>query len=87
MQSQLNAAATSAQTYANNAYSYLQGISSGTPRYTTWFGAYDSSRKSTVQSHFQLMSSHQYSSFTYDCSCTESDTYAYVCAYTFLTVR
>ena len=29
------------------------------------------------------MSSHDYSSFTYDCTCTESDTYAYVYPDTF----
>lgn len=79
MQSQADAAAVSAQDYAGSAYSYISDISSGTTRYTTWFGAYDSIRKSTVQSHYQSISSHQYSSFTFDCTCTETDLYAYVC--------
>ena len=82
-QTQLNSAAAGAQTYAAKALSYISGISSGTTRYTSWFGVYDSTRKSTVQNHYQLMSSHQYSSFTYDCTCTDADTYAYVCAYIF----
>lgn len=79
--SQLNSAASSAQNYASKAYSYLKSISKSTRRYKTWFGTYTSSRKSTVQSHFRLISSRKYSSFTYDCSCTTSSTYAYVCAY------
>ena len=82
-QSQLNTAAASAQTYATRAYSYLLGISSSTNRYKTWFGTYTASRKSTVQNHFRLINSDQFSSFTYDCACTDPDTYAYVCAYIF----
>jgi len=76
---QINAAASSAQTYSVRAYSYIRGISSRTLRYTTWFGTYTSSRKSIVQDHFQRISSRQFSSFTYDCStCTAPDTFAYV---------
>ena len=83
MQSQLGTAAADAQTYASNAYSHLTGISDDAPRYTTWFGAYVASRKSVVENHFQLISSHQFSSFTYDCTCTRLNTYAYVCACAF----
>ncbi|KAI0072233.1 peptidyl-Lys metalloendopeptidase [Panus rudis PR-1116 ss-1] len=77
-QSGLNTAASSAQTYAANAYSYLQSHTSATTRYTTWFGTYTSSRHSTVQSHFQHISSNDFSSFHFDCTCTDSGTYAYV---------
>jgi peptidyl-Lys metalloendopeptidase len=77
-QSQLVTAASSAQSYAAGALSYANSISSGTTRYTTWFGAYSSSNLNTVRSHFSLISSRQFSSFTYDCTCTESGTYAYV---------
>jgi len=56
-QSQLSTDAANAQAYAGNTYSYVSGISSGTTRYTTWFGAYTAPRKSTVQNHFQLISS------------------------------
>jgi len=77
-QTQINTAVGSAQTYATNAYSYIQGISTGTTRYTTWFGTYDSSRKTTVQDHFRLISGNTFSSFTYDCSCTKAGVFAYV---------
>jgi peptidyl-Lys metalloendopeptidase len=79
----INTAAASAQTYTNNAYSYLVGLSSGRPRYRTWFGTYTASRKSTVQTHFRLIRSHPFSTFTYDCSCTDPNTYAYVYPNTF----
>ena len=82
-QTKLKAAAASAQTYAKNAHSYISGISSPTPRYLTWFGAYVRSRKNFVQNHFLLISSRNFSSFTYDCTCVAIDTYAYVCAYIF----
>ena len=58
-------------------------ISSGTPRYTRWFGSYDDDRRSTVEDHFKLISSSDFSSFTYDCTCTQTDIYAYVCTYAF----
>ncbi|KAM5544061.1 hypothetical protein V8D89_002247 [Ganoderma adspersum] len=77
-QSALNSAAPSAQTYAAGALSYLQAHTSSTTRYTTWFGTYTSSRHSTVQSHYSNINSHDYTTFTYDCTCTDSGTYAYV---------
>ncbi|TRM66112.1 hypothetical protein BD626DRAFT_398166 [Schizophyllum amplum] len=79
-QSQLVSAASAAQSYAQSAYSYLSSHTSSTTRYTTWFGTYSSSRHSTVLSHYQKISSGDYSSFTYDCTCTESGVYAYVYA-------
>lgn len=82
-QSQLNTAASSAQSYAASALSYANSISSGTTRYTTWFGAFSSSNLNTVRSHFSLISSRNFSTFTYDCTCTESGTYAYVYPGTF----
>ena len=82
-QSQLNTAATSAQTLAFNAYAYAMAISSGTYWYTRWFGAYDSSRLNTVRSHFELIVGHDFSTFTYDCSCTRSDWFTYIGPYIF----
>ncbi|KAB5596496.1 Peptidyl-Lys metalloendopeptidase [Ceratobasidium theobromae] len=76
-QSLIATAANSANTYVANANSYLAGISSGTTRYTTWFGAFSSARFSTVKSHFSLIGTDATSS-TYDCTCTDSGTYAYV---------
>lgn len=80
-QAQLITAAANAQAYASGSFTYLKGMSSGTPRYTTWFGTYVQHRKDIVQNHFGLIRSHQFSSFTYYCTCTNPDTYAYVGAY------
>ncbi|PFH50593.1 hypothetical protein AMATHDRAFT_75492 [Amanita thiersii Skay4041] len=77
-QSGLNSAASAAQSYASSALSYLNAHLSATTRYVTWFGTYTSTRHSTVQSHFSHISSNSFSSFTYDCTCTDSGTYAYV---------
>lgn len=44
-----------AQAYADNAYKSLTGMTSANTAsagYIAWFGAWDSSRKATVQSHF-----------------------------------
>ncbi|KAG8818812.1 hypothetical protein FRC17_010697 [Serendipita sp. 399] len=71
------------KTYVNNAVNYLSSHSSATPRYTTWFGTYSSSRKNTVLTHFQRIKSSDPSTYRYDCSCTEDDTYAYVYPNTF----
>ncbi|KAF9486346.1 deuterolysin M35 metalloprotease [Pholiota conissans] len=82
-QSQLVTAAASAETYAANAKSYLTSHTSSTTRYTTWFGTWTSSRYNTVLSHYTNIDSNTFSSFTFDCSCTDSGTYAYVYPDTF----
>jgi len=79
-QSDIELAASNAQVYAKEASGYLTGISSATERYTTWFGTYDGSRKSTVQEHFSLINSRDFSAFAYNCTCTEASLFAYVCA-------
>ncbi|CAE6476542.1 unnamed protein product [Rhizoctonia solani] len=78
-QSQIARAATAANQYVSSATAYLDGISSGTTRYTTWFGAYDSGRASTVHSHFSAMGTDA-SSTTYDCSTCTVEAFAYVYA-------
>ncbi|KAK7695330.1 hypothetical protein QCA50_002521 [Cerrena zonata] len=77
-QTALNAAATAAHTYAANALSYLQSHTSASTRYTTWFGAYTAARHTTVQTHFSNIAGNDFTSFTFDCTCTEADTYAFV---------
>ncbi|KAI0639830.1 peptidyl-Lys metalloendopeptidase [Trametes polyzona] len=77
-QSSLASAAPAAQSYAANARSYLASHTAASPRYTTWFGSYTSSRHNTVLSHFTNLNGNDYSSYTYDCRCTEANTYAYV---------
>ncbi|KIM33629.1 hypothetical protein M408DRAFT_60879, partial [Serendipita vermifera MAFF 305830] len=75
--SQINTALTTTTTYVANAVTYLTSLTSGTTRYTTWFGTYSSSRKSTVLSHYTKIKTSDPKTYTYDCSCTD-DYYAYV---------
>ena len=81
--SQINTAASSAESSASRAYSYLQSISSGTLRYTTWFGTYTASRKTIVQKNFGLLNGYKLSTFTYDCTCTTPGIDTDVCVYLF----
>ena len=75
---QLATARNSAVTYATNGKSYLDAGTHGS-RYTWWFGAYVSSRYTTVRTHFtNLKSALSSQPYTFDCSCTDSGTYAYV---------
>ncbi len=82
-QALIRTAATNAQALSRNGYSYLAGVTTGRARYTTWFGAFLNSRKNVVREHFRLISSRNFSGFTYDCSCTKAGVFAYVCAYMF----
>ena len=50
--------------YAANAYSYMVGLTSGKPRYTTWLSTYTSSYASTVKTHFSEISDGVFSTFT-----------------------
>ncbi|KAL0070430.1 hypothetical protein AAF712_002261 [Marasmius tenuissimus] len=78
-QSQLVSAASAAASYASSAASYLSSHTSSTTRYVSWFGTYDSGRHTTVLNHFNTIKGYPFSgSVTYDCSCTDSGTYAYV---------
>ncbi|KAJ6514614.1 peptidyl-Lys metalloendopeptidase [Mycena vulgaris] len=77
-QSSLVSAAAAAQTYANNAKAYLTTNTASTTRWVTWFGTFTTAHHTTMLSHFTKMAAATYSSYTYDCTCTDSDTYAYV---------
>ena len=77
-QSLLVSAAKAAQNYAAGAFSYASSHTSPTPRYTTWFGAYTPPQHSTVVSHFSNINANDFSSYRFNCSCTESDVYAFV---------
>lgn len=58
--------------------SYLQEHTSGTARYIAWFGDYADQRHGTVLSHFQHIDGCDFSSFTYDCTCSDADVFAFV---------
>jgi peptidyl-Lys metalloendopeptidase len=79
---QIRSALTSAESYASNSVSYLNAGTRG-PRYTTWFGSYNSSRYSTVRSHFASISDAASTKpLAFDCSTCPgtdyADAYAYV---------
>ncbi|QBE66482.1 M35 family metallo-endopeptidase [Pseudoduganella lutea] len=76
-QSTIASAFSAAKTMANGATTYL-GAGTAGPRYTTWFGTYDSSRYATVKAHFTaIKDALDNKPVSVDCSCTESY-YAYV---------
>jgi peptidyl-Lys metalloendopeptidase len=79
---QIRTALTSTEAYAPNSLSYLNAGTRG-PRYTTWFGTYNSSRYSTVRSHFANISNAASTKpLVFDCSTCPgtdyADAYAYV---------
>ncbi|QRV92787.1 peptidyl-Lys metalloendopeptidase [Ceratobasidium sp. AG-Ba] len=83
-QSQIAEAATAADKYVAEANAYLAGISSGTARYTTWFGSFRASRYETVVSHFNRIGTDA-TATNYDCTACRTEpginfatTFAYV---------
>jgi len=74
----LLSARTEAKAYASDAETYLFGNNSTKPRYTTWFGAPDNGRYSTVTTHFTAISNAMDNAgVTFDCGCKQNY-YAYV---------
>jgi peptidyl-Lys metalloendopeptidase len=77
-QSLLVTATANATTYSTGAKNYLAGTGSGTPRYTTWFGAYTSTRWSTARAHYTAIEDAFLTKpITYNCKCKQNY-YAYV---------
>ena len=75
----IGSAITAARNYSENAKGYLNANNQG-PRYTTWFGAYTSSRYSTATQHFAAIDSAMDQAggqITINCGCNQSY-YAYV---------
>lgn len=78
-QSDLITARNNASTYASSAFSYLNTNASATPRYTTWFGAFDTARYNTVKNHFSAIGGAMDTQpITFDCTCKKKNVYAYV---------
>ncbi|KAF8602197.1 zincin [Ceratobasidium sp. AG-I] len=75
-QTLLATAASTSNSYVAAASSYLAQITSGTVRYTTWFGTYTATKSNLVRSVYNKVGTDA-SSTTYDCTCTDSGTYAY----------
>jgi len=71
-------ALNAASAMANDSMAHLNGTPSGTPRYTTWFGAFSSSGWTTAKTHFAaIKDGFDTKPITVDCSCKKSY-YAYV---------
>jgi peptidyl-Lys metalloendopeptidase len=68
-----------ASTMADDSVAYLNGTApSGTPRYSTWFGAFSSNGWGTAQSHFTaIKDAIDTKSLKFDCGC-KKQYYAYV---------
>lgn len=78
-QATITDAVSAARAMADDSTSYLNTTTpSGTPRYSTWFGAFSSSGWSTAKSHFTaIKDAFDTKPLTVDCSCKKSY-YAYV---------
>lgn len=77
-QSLLVSARNQAKTYASESSSYLNTHSSGTQRYLEWFGAFTTTRYTTVKNHFSAISNAMTNAgVTFDCKCKQNY-YAYV---------
>jgi peptidyl-Lys metalloendopeptidase len=77
----IRTAINQAESYANSAVQYLNAQSSGTTRYTAWFGQYSASNFMKLKSHFtKLQSTLKTKAVSFDCSCPAGNamTYAYV---------
>lgn len=78
-QSSAGTAVNSARTYTENAKGYLNAGKTGS-RYTTWFGAYTSSRYNTAKQHYAAIDAamdQNAGQITINCGCNQSY-YAYV---------
>src|SRR6185436_237740 len=82
--SSIGNALTNAQNYATESYNFLVALPSASRsadvRYKTWFGAYTTSRYSTVQTHYNsLKNAFAGQTFQLDCDCaSDNSLYAFV---------
>lgn len=85
--SQIGSALSNAQTYATNAYNYLAARTTSadrtaSTRYRTWFGAYNATRYTNVQAHYNsIKNALANQTFILNCDCaSDTSTYAFVYA-------
>ncbi|KAF9463906.1 peptidyl-Lys metalloendopeptidase [Collybia nuda] len=69
-QSQVNTAITNAKTYVTGSINYLTSHTTGTPRFTTWFGVFQNTRYRAVLSNFNSLISHgdEFTGWQYNCA-------------------
>lgn len=78
-QSQSKDGVVAAGAMADETAAYLSGAQSASPRYVTWFGKYSQANWNTAKSHYvKIKDALDTKPIKLDCSCTNSDTFAYV---------
>ncbi|KAF4622087.1 hypothetical protein D9613_009118 [Agrocybe pediades] len=83
----IESAYMAAQAYATGSYNAARNSHGTTPRFITWFGVFDTTRYNTVVRIFTAINGNRFSMFTYDCTCTDADTYAWVAPDKFGTIN
>lgn len=76
-QTQTNSAISAAANLAARSLSHLNSNPSGSTLQTTWYGTFSSSRYSATKTSFTRLQTYP-AGWKYDCTCTDSGTYAYV---------
>ncbi|UJR29779.1 hypothetical protein I4U23_017326 [Adineta vaga] len=78
----ISSAMRAAESYNSNALQYLNTLSLGTTRYTTWFGTFSPNNRGILQTHFtKIRSALGTKTVSFDCTCPDSSlqsAYAYV---------
>lgn len=78
-QSQISSGYSAASSYANESVTYLNKTPAATTRYVTWFGKFSTTNWNTAKSHFvKIKDAIDTKPLEFDCSCTETGTFAYV---------
>ena len=79
--SSLGSALSEARIYATNSVKYLATLTSGRPRYTTWFGTFSSGNLNALRTHYQnIDTTFRTKTMSFDCGCSEAGVFAYVYA-------
>ncbi|CAE6499614.1 unnamed protein product [Rhizoctonia solani] len=76
-QNDITQAITNAETYTTEAQLFLGTHSTETPRYSTWFGQFDSAHFDRVKDHFAKIQGQSWNTL-YDCNYHMANVYAYV---------
>jgi peptidyl-Lys metalloendopeptidase len=77
--SSIGSALDQAKIYAINSVQYLATLTSGRPRYTSWFGTFSSGNLNRLNTHYyNIDTTFRTKSMSFDCGCSEAGVFAYV---------
>lgn len=80
-QSTLSYALDEARSYTAGSVQYLTTLTSGRPRYTTWFGTFSSTNLNKLKTHYRnIDAALRTKPMSFDCGCSEAGVFAYVYA-------